>query len=175
MADKFTAAESIRRLATMFQGMVEAADLLESMGKVEQATKEAEAAKIKAQEEVAAMTADAKKAKDELKGHKAKAEELIAKANDQALEKMREADQRAAAIVAGAEAEAKELVAKAERAASERTAAIAGQVAQLTTTKIELESSIASLTVAAGAKAKEVEDLEGKLSKIQAQIAKMLA
>jgi predicted nucleic acid-binding Zn-ribbon protein len=53
MASKITVAENIRKLALLYQSMVEAADVLEAVGKKEQVLAECEAATEKARAELA--------------------------------------------------------------------------------------------------------------------------
>ena len=55
MADKFTAAESIRRLAQQYSAMVEAADALEKVGKMEQTLAELQKEEDRQRNENAAL------------------------------------------------------------------------------------------------------------------------
>lgn len=174
MADKFTAAESIRRLALQYQAMVEAADALEAMGKLEQSTREAGAAKDQAEADRNAALADLKKAKDDVKAAQLKVVDIVARANDQSTAILQEADQKAQAIVDGGAVKANEMIAAAADTVQAQTNAIAGRVAQLTATKVGLEQDVAGLNQAAAAKVVEVEELEKRLAKVQAQIAKLL-
>lgn len=174
MADKFTAAESIRRLAVQYQSMVEAADALESVGKLEQTIAEATKARDAAVAEAEAAKDELKAAKDEIKAAKDKAADIVAKANEQALAKLGEADQKAQSILDGAAAKANEIVAGATVSADQQKAAVAGQIAELTSSKLKLEQDIAGLNAAGEAKKKEADDIESRLAKAQAQIAKLL-
>jgi hypothetical protein len=82
--DKFTAAASIRTLAVQYQSMVEAADALESIGKLEQITKEqtTQADMARAEQDIATLnqTALAKQSEVEaLEARLAKVQAAIAK------------------------------------------------------------------------------------------------
>lgn len=172
--DKFTAAESIRRLAQLYSAMGEAADALEAMGKLDQAKSEAEKNKKMAEDGRDEAVASLKKAKDDIKAAQEKAAQIVSKANDQALATLGEADQKAQAILDGATAQANGILAAASNRSQELQAGIAGQVANLTSTKVGLESDINSLNQAVSVKQAEVEALESRLSKAQASIAKLL-
>jgi F0F1-type ATP synthase membrane subunit b/b' len=170
--DKFTAAASIRTLAVQYQSMVEAADALESIGKLEQITKEQTTQADMARADADTAKVELKKAKVELKKAKDKATDIVATANDQALAKLQEADQKAQAILDGAAAQANGMISAAVDKAEQAAAPVAGQVAQLTSTKVGLEQDIATLNQTALAKQSEVEALEARLAKVQAAIAK---
>lgn len=171
---KILMGETILRFAKDYKDMVQAAEFLKEIGTNEQIAEECKAAAAKAQVEQAKAEAEAKAAKADVAKAKDKAGEILIKANDQALEALREAEQKSQAIVDGATVRAGEIVAAAERQAADRTAGVAGQVAQLTSTKVSLEQDVASLQDVIGRKQIEVEDLEKRLAKAQAQIAKLL-
>lgn len=68
MSAKIKCAENIRFLAKLFQDMTEAANILEEVGKGEQAVAECNAAVDVARKELATVTAQLEKAKADLKG-----------------------------------------------------------------------------------------------------------
>jgi chromosome segregation ATPase len=172
--DKGTVAQDLRRFATFFKDLSDAADTLDNLQSLESGI----AASKKAADDAAAQAAEAKaeatKAKKDVDAAKAKADKIIADANDQALAKLQEADQKAQAIVDGAVVEGAKTLSRAQAEADNVTAAIAGQVAQLTSTKISLEQDLAGLNHAVEAKRIEAADLETRLAKAQASIAKLL-
>lgn len=172
MADKFTAAESIRRIAAFITPMLEAAEQLETMGKAEQTIKEAEKAKETALADAKAAQQEAVLAKDEVKKAKDQAKEILNKATDQALIKLGEADQKAQAILDGAAAQANGMVLRAAAEANDQLAGVAGKVGQLTAEKTKLEDHINVLNAALLKLQVDGEEAEKKLLKIQAAIAK---
>lgn len=163
MATKSAAAEAIRRLAVQYQQMTEAADLLESIGSMEGATKEARDGREVAEKERDAVREDIKKAKADLKVAQEKAKLVIAEAESGAvgveqsaqdaaiaIRAMAEAD--AAAVLAIANEQAMSIIANAEAAAeSERQATI-----DLTVKHATLNDLIA--------------DAEGRLGKVNKQL-----
>jgi F0F1-type ATP synthase membrane subunit b/b' len=175
MADKFTAAESIRRLANLYKDMSDAADALESIGKIEQITKEQNAQADAARKQADGAKADLALVKDEVAKAKQSAKDIVAKANDQALAKLGEADQKAQAILDGATVEANRLVVQAHQAAKDQSAGVAGQVAQLTSTKLGLEGDIQALTIARNQLIADTDDLEKRVAKAQAYLAKLVS
>lgn len=175
MSDKITAAESIRRIANFILPMQAAAEALESMGKIEQTISELERAQAAAYADRDAAVAALQTAKDAIKDSENKAVSIVGKANDQAMNTLGEADRKAQAIISGAESNASAIMARANTHVEKATLALAGQVGQLTSAKVGLEQDIAGLNQAAGLKRAEVEALEARLHKAQAQIAKLLA
>lgn len=171
---KILMGETIIRFAKDYENMVKAAEFLKEIGTNEQIAEECKSAAAKAKAEQAKAEAEAKSAKADVAKAKDKASEILIKANDQALEALREAEQKGQAIVDSATVRAGEIVATAERQAAYRTAGVADQVAQLTSTKVSLEQDVASLQDVISRKQIEVEDLEKRLAKAQAQIAKLL-
>lgn len=117
MSDKQTAAASLRRMAVQYQGILEAADALEALGSIENATKEAvsareaaEKARDVAKETLASFIAQADKIKEECTT-------LVVTANADAASILNKAKQEAGAVIADA-------VEKSSAAANERTAVI---------------------------------------------------
>lgn len=172
--EKILMADTINRFAKDYEAMVKAAEMLKKVGTLEQIEEECKVAADKAQAELALVEAEAKKAKADAAKAKDKVAEMIAKANDQALEVIREAEQKAQAIEDAAKAAAAGVTARAESDADNRRAGVAGQVAQLTSTKVHLEQDVASLQDVITRKQIEAEDLEKRIAKAQAQIAKLL-
>ena len=171
---KIMMADTINRFAKDYEQMVKAAEFLKEIGTNEQIADELQAAAEAARKEAAAAQDEAKKAKEDAKKAKEKVAEMILKANDQALEVVREGEQKGQAMVDAAAVRAGDIIAAAERQAADRTAGVAGQVAQLTSTKVHLEQDVAGLQIIAETKRLEIEQLEARLAKVQAQIAKYL-
>jgi chromosome segregation ATPase len=168
------AADALKRYAVKYESLMAAAAELEALGSMDQAAKEAQAALKSAKAELETninMLADAKAA---VAAAKADAKKVSVKADEQAMAKLQEADQKAQAIIDGANAQAGKIKGDADAEASRQLSAIAGKVASLTSTKVGLEQDIASLNHAVEAKRIEAEDLEKRLTKAQASIAKLL-
>lgn len=174
MSSKSNAAESIRRLAVQYQQMVEAADLLDSIGSLEQAAAEAKKAAEAARADTAAARAEADKAKAEAKKSKEKVDKILSDADGEALAKVQEAEIKAQGIVADAKAKAEQITNKAAVDVADATAGVAGRVAELTTMRLRLEQELAALQNDIDAKKAEADDVEKRLAKAQAQVAKLL-
>ncbi len=171
---KILMGDTILRFAKDYKDMVAAAEFLKEIGTTEQIADECQAAAEKAKAEQARAEAEAKAAKADAQKAKDKAAEIVAKANDQALEVLREAEQKGQSIVDGASSRAAEIQSRAEQDAAIARSGIAGQVAQLTSTKVSLEQDVATLNHVVETKRIETEELEKRLAKAQAQIAKLL-
>lgn len=174
MSDKIRIADALDRQAKTYQAIIDAAQMLRELGQIEQVTAEQKAAADAARKEAESAQDDVKKAKADAQKAKDKAAEIVAKANDQALEVLREAEQKGQSIVDGASSRAAEIQSRAEQDAAIARSGIAGQVAQLTSTKVSLEQDVATLNHVVETKRIEVDDLEKRLAKAQAQIAKLL-
>ena len=172
MSDKIKVAEAIERQAKTYQAIIDAAAILKEIGSLEQASAETKAAAESARKEAEAAHTEAKQAKADAKAAKDKVAEMLAKAADQVLDVVADGEIKAKGIINGAELRASEIVAAAERSAADRTSGITTQIAQLTAIKGGIEQDIATLGAVADGKLKEVEALESRLAKAQAQIAK---
>ena len=171
---KILMCDTIMRFAKDYEQMVKAAEFLKEIGTNEQIAEELKAAADAARKEAETAQDEVKKAKDDAKKAKEKVAEMIGKANDQALEVVREGELKGQAMVDAAVSRAAEIVSRAEQDAAAMRSGIAGQVAQLTSTKVNLEQDVAGLQIIAETKRLEIEQLESRLAKVQAQIAKYL-
>lgn len=169
------AADALKRQAAKYESLMAAAKVLDEVGSIEQAVMDLRKEEDRQRNENAALRGEATKAKKDLASAKQQADEMIARANDQALARLQEADQKAQAILDGATVDAAKTLAQAQADADRVQGALAGKVASLTSTKVALEQDVASLTRAVDAKRGEADDLDKRLAKIQAQIAKMMA
>ena len=172
---KYTqAADALKRYAVKYESLMAAAAELEALGSMEQAAKESQAAVKAAKVELGDLLVDIDNTKVSIKKAKESAAAIAAKADEQAMAKLQEADQKAQAIIDGANAQAGKITGNADAEASRQLSAIAGKVASLTGTKVGLEQDIASLNHAVETKRIEAEDLEKRIAKAQASIAKLL-
>lgn len=174
MASKSNAAEAIRRLATQYQQMVEAADMLDQIGSLENAAKEAKAATEAARAEAEAARAETVKAKDEAKKAKDKVAAVMSDAEELALVKVQEGEVKAQEMVADAKARAQQILNAAALDAANVTVGIEAKVAELSATRDALEHGVSELQAQIVTKQAEAEELEKRLAKAQASIAKIL-
>lgn len=174
MANKIQSADAIRRLAIQYQAMVEAADLLESIGSLEQASKEAEKAASAARENLKIAEEELASVKAETKKAKAKGDDVIALAVGAGNEKLEQADLEAKAIVAAANEQADLIVAKARKDADAITSGVESRRTAIAADVDALTKRADLMTAVIADKTAEVNDLELRLAKAQAQIAKIL-
>ena len=154
---------ALRRLANLFKGVVQAADDIEAIGSMENATAEAARARHAAvSERDAALVelADAKaKAQAALKSAKEKVEVMLADAQCRADAKIAEAQ----ALV---DKTTNDMIARAERQAAEMTAAASASVQAAA-------SEFTGLTAKKAALVFEVSDLEAQAKAAQAELDKL--
>lgn len=174
MSKKITAAETIEALANQYRAMVEAADMLKQIGSLENAVVEAkkaiEAAAVErdaAQAEVAQAKADAKKAKE-------KTAEFYASINATADEIRAKAAADVEQMIAAAEVRADGIVAQAQQEAAAAMSGLADKKARLAKDVETLVAQVDQKSAELVARSVEVADLEKRLEKAQAQIAKLL-
>jgi chromosome segregation ATPase len=173
MTDKFTAAESIRRLAQQYAAMVEAADALEKVGKMEQTLAELKKEEDRQRNENAALKGEATKAKKAVADADAKAIEIVANAVDQAeamaADVKRQAEETAAGIIKSAQDDASKTIADIATDKARLSSEIGGLQRAIEAARSEL-----LMLQADGAKAEEDAKLaQAKLEKVQAQIRKL--
>jgi peptidoglycan hydrolase CwlO-like protein len=77
MSKHTDAADAIRRMAKQYEQMVVAADILDQIGSLDNAAKEAQAVATAMQAEVATAKEELAKAKADIKAAKAKAEDTL--------------------------------------------------------------------------------------------------
>jgi hypothetical protein len=149
MASKIQAAEQIRALAKLYEAMVEAADVLESIGKLEKAKSAMEEAKLKAEKEIAVRSA------------------LIS-------ESIRKSEEEAASILSRADSDADKSVSIAK---SRADALLASATEKLSNLNAEIGSKQSQLTGIQGAVAEkqaELELIENKLNKAKDGLRKLI-
>lgn len=171
MSNQFMeAADAIRRVARLLDGFKLAADALEKVGSVAQATAEAAKAKDK-------IDAEAAKAAEKLAGLQAQAEQFLAESNEQ----LQSAKAEAIELVARANDEAAVIKAKALAESGEKAAALVsaaeGQVKamkeQLTAGALELEQQgliLKDIDQSIKEKQKQVDSLTAALDKLRAKL-----
>lgn len=168
------AVESIRRLAMQYQGMIEAADTLEALGSLEQATDEAKAAQAKASSELAALTTDIQKANAYLVDLQNEASRVIEISKAQAESIINaasiEADSRVQASIVAAqaagEARFKEIVAPAE----DKAIAAADEYIKTTYLLGVAKADLAQVDADINAKQGQLDDLTRSLEALKAKL-----
>lgn len=172
MADKFTAAESIRRLAKQYEDMVAAADALEAIGKLEQVTAEAGKQADAARADAEAAKAELSKVKEKIKADTIKAEgvaeQVKAAAINDALAVKLGAQEEAAHIVKKAQDEGAVII---ERAATEKaklSSEIGGLQRAIEAARSELAMLAQDKEAAEAATADAVKKLDAAKAKVKA-------
>ena len=168
MSKHTDAADAIRRMAKQYEQMVIAADILDQIGSLDNAAKEAQASVASSQAEAVAAKAELAKAKDAVKDAKAKAEDIIA-----------DAKEKAAGIVADATAKAgvltEESISKIEAVrVSVKAGMDADQKAAQDRADV-LAALIAERQKAVDALNEKVADAEARFEKVEKQMSSMKA
>lgn len=170
MADLITAAEAIRRMAVQYKAIVEVADLLQEVGQLENAAKEARATYDAAQADLAKAKADLAKVKEQgkkaLDDHAAKAVKMGDEALATAEGIKHEAEVGAAEILKKAQDEAAALVAQ---AATEK-ARMSSELGGLQKSIVDAQTELAALLKAREAAIKSADDAESKLDGIRGKL-----
>jgi len=170
MADKFTAAESIRRLAVQYQDMVAAADALEAIGKIEQTTREAESAQAQAEAARNVALADLQRTKDEAQAVLSDLAERTVAANDQAKGIIADANGQAIGILTDARARADALLLAGQNQASEALTKMSGQLATMQSKLTDLTDQANEALVAKDQAEAAAAEAQQNLANVQAQI-----
>lgn len=174
MADKFTTANSIRNLAVMFEGMVAAADTLDKLGSIEQATKEAQSATASAQLERDQALNQLAKAKDQLAASKQAAAMLDQAAAESSANIVAQANQAADNIKADAYAKATAMIDDAAIKANDQASSFNGQLAVLQGKVDALMTEVAEISARKLDMQSAAEVAEARLIKVQSQLRKMV-
>lgn len=175
MSDLITAAESIRRLAVQYQGMLQAADALESMGQIEQTTAEAlkvQADAIAGRDAVLAEIADIKASANEgIRISTAQADSIIQDALSKASGIVESSTGTAKTMLDQARTQAEQIKADAQALADSNTATLQSQIANLIASRDSLTADVGALNVTLDASQTALAASESKLSAIKAAIA----
>lgn len=156
MTNLIKAAHDARLLLKGFKAFADVADALEAAGQLEQRTAEAES-------QLAALLPKIADARAE-----------VAAAEEQAANTVALASQQAAGLVAKAEVKASEMLAAAQAQAAEKVAAADKLVAERQAAAVSAAAERDSALVKRNALDKECSELETRLAKAQASIAKLL-
>lgn len=160
---KINHADAIRKLAIQYQAMVAAADALESIGSIEQATKEATNALTKARKDA-----------EVAKGNLATVEAQIRAIEDQAASVIAQARDESKAIIEAAKADAKKQADATIKRAESRAAKIEDEAALRYKAALEQEAvarnTLADMQAERALLAQEVESLKVEHARISALI-----
>jgi vacuolar-type H+-ATPase subunit H len=174
MSDKIKAADHIARLAQSYQAVIDASIMLREIGSLEQARDEANKARDLADKEAKEAKDEAKKAKAVIQKAKDDAEALIVKASQTADEIMANAELDAERVKQDAKSRGEAMVSASIEMASRATGELASQQRLAEANVKALNETYSDLTLACATKIQEIEGLEVRLAKAQAQIAKLL-
>jgi len=168
MSKHTDAADAIRRMAKQYEQMVVAADILDQIGSLDNAAKEAQALVATSQAEAAVVKAELAKMKDALKDAKAQAKEVLADAEEKAEKALTEANIKAGILVNNATERAetirvsvREGLAADEKAAQARADVLAALIEERQKKAAEINEKVA--------------DAEARLEKAEKQMASMKA
>lgn len=170
---KFTAAESIKRLAVQFQDMVAAADALEAIGSVEQATQEAIAARAIAENDRDRALKERDEAKAAIKKHKDDAAKLLSDAKESGTAVIAQAESNAAKMIEEAKAQALAIV---QAAQSQANDVVSGVSSKVLTEQLRLDAitkEIADFIAQRDNAEVEAKAAQAKLDKVQDTIKKL--
>lgn len=173
MADYSNAVQTLKRLAVQYQGIVDAVELVEKLGSIEQATAEAARARDAARAELATALRDRDAAFVALEGARKEAEDVKAAAAAEVVSARAKAESDAALVLANARARVDEIIGEANARAN---AAHEAQTLRADLLEQEIgameQSAIAAREASAKANA-DADTAAKKLSDIQAAIAKL--
>lgn len=173
MSAKINAAEQIRTFAGMFKPLVEAADLLQNIGSLEQATAEAEAGRKAANDDRDKAVADLQRVKADTADAVSQLAERAAVENMRAKQVVEEAEEKAAMIVSAAEERAAGILKSGQDQASEALAKNAQQLSAMQAKLTELTNEANAAIVRRDQAEASAVEAEGRLVKAQAAIRKL--
>lgn len=172
--DKINAADAIRRLANQYEGMVAAAAMLEEIGSLEQAAKEAKAATHDAKAERDKALAELEQAKAAVLKAQADAADVLQQAQFEAGIKAADikqaAEQEAATIRANAEREAAALLAPAQA----RLDKLAGQARDVENATAAAQNELGAIRARIALATEEADAAEKRLAEMRAAISKLV-
>jgi len=171
---KLNAAKSIRNLASLYRDMEAAAEALEEIGSLEQATEESKKAVAAAQAELATLNGK----KDDAKRNVAEAEEKAAaiktQADQDAAETLRAAQERADATIANGRAIAQAAITEARGKAAAAVAAAEQRVTVLQDAGDLVRGELEGLRQARNKAQDELTAIENKLAAARDELRKLL-
>lgn len=175
MADKIAAAQTIRQLAVLFEGMVAAANTLDECGSLENAVIEATVAKDAAVAARDAAVAEMETALVAIKEAKDDADKIIAAAQVDAATIKATAEADAAAITQGAKDQAEAIVSGAQSEAQSQAVACEMQLSGLNNEIDLIATKIAALESRRDAVTAEADAAETRLAQAKEAIKKLMA
>ncbi len=174
MTTKLAGADAIRNFAKSYKAMVEIADMLEDLGKIEQVTAEQQKAADAARAEADKVKADLVKAKAKVAEAEAKAQDIVAVAQEQAAQTgagiVRAAQEDAALVAKKAQDEASKMIAQASTEKARLSSEIGGLQSAIESAKTELQILARAKDDAEAATA----DAEKKLDQIKGKLKALL-
>ena len=175
MADKITTAQTIRQLAVLFEGMVDAANTLEAIGSLENAVIEATAAKDVAVAERYAAVAEMETALIAVRAAKSDADQIIAEAHECAATLKEAAEAEAMAITKSAKDQADALIVEAKQQSDESVADTTNRLTILRAKIGDIKSDIATLEARRNAANAAADAADARFANAKDAIKKLMA
>lgn len=175
MAKAQDAALAVKRLAVQFEGLIQAAAVLEEIGSAEGHLEELKAQVEAATKDTEKAKADNKKAKDALKATEAAANDVLMASRTQGDALVKAAQEQAAEIEKKAQDRAAAMVAQATMEQSRISAANEANMTKARAGLAEIDAARMAASAATDAKAKELADVEKALDKVRSKIAALMA
>lgn len=176
---KITVAEQIRNLARLYESMVEAANVLETIGKKEQVIAECDAAIESSRGELSKIKDDINAAKLKLKERRDEIENeartRAAFASKMIEDAVAEANGQAAQILAVAKAQADDIVRMATGAAEGRKQQLDREMSGINAQLGDARGELALIAQAKNDATAELTDINGKLDAARAKIKALMA
>lgn len=162
------AADAVRRAAQMYENFVTAAAVLDRLGSIEQAEREAQDAVDKANRERLSAEAALKTAQDAATEQEAANAAAVQKAHDDAAAIVSKADEYARQSKADAEAQASEILKAADRSAEEVRSAGEAAKRLFESNRDAVKAELFDMEAKRDAAAEELAEVEGKLKAAEA-------
>jgi cell division septum initiation protein DivIVA len=171
--NKLVAAETIRILATRYKDMVEVAELLESIGSIEQATSEADRACKIAQLARDESLTELREAKERIRSSELEKDEKMVDAKADIDLMLLNASEQKLKIIEDANAKADSILQKANASASSITEQARSNVDLMETRLKKFSAELRSVIEAKSKAEEEAQIAESKLKSVQAKIRKL--
>jgi DNA anti-recombination protein RmuC len=174
MSDKIQAADAIRASIRSYRQLAEYADMLEKVGSLENAEKEALAAANKARAEAAKQKAKADEYEALAKSIESNSVAITKAAQETASQIIQDAEEKAGAEIAKAKARAEVIIHNATAVLTEKNRRLEEQADARTAALKDIEAACLELEQRRDDARQELEVLDGKLAATKAAIANLL-
>jgi hypothetical protein len=168
------AADTLKRLARDREAMTFAADAFTGLGSIQQATKEAEAARSAAYASAQEVKAELESLQAQVNQAELRAKKILFDADSDASAKVAAASSRCAEMVRGAQAKIDAAAAQAAKEAEAARADVAAQLAEQRTAVNALRAEEAALLESIAAKEAQLVDQEARWQAVQDAAAALM-